>query len=106
MINQMTIDKNDNIYLTDSYDKIKDAIGNNFVTDSYYLSDPAKKYVKYTACRYSVIRKISAAGRVSTLKTPDGKYVLPNDVSGITTDGEGNTFIPLPALPGLSERST
>ena len=42
-ISLMTIDKNDNIYLTDSYDKIKDAIGNNFVTDSYYLNDPAKK---------------------------------------------------------------
>ncbi len=90
MINQMTIDKNDNIYLTDGYDKIKDAIGNNFVTDSYYLNDPAKKYLKYTARRYSVIRKISARGMVSTLKTPDGKYILPNDVTGMTTDGEGN----------------
>lgn len=90
LINQMTIDKDDNIYLTDSYDKIKDAIGNNFVTDSYYLTDPAKKYVKYSARRYSVIRKISSRGIVSTLKTPDGKYILPNDVNGITTDGAGN----------------
>jgi hypothetical protein len=31
MIDLMTIDKNDNIYLTDSYDKIKAAIGNNFI---------------------------------------------------------------------------
>lgn len=89
-IGLMTIDKNDNIYLTDSYDKIKDAVGDNFVTDSYYLNDPAKKYLKYEARRYSVIRKISAGGMVSTLKTPDGKYILPNNVNGITTDGQGN----------------
>lgn len=90
LIGLMTIDKNDNIYLTDSYDKIKDAIGNNFVTDSYYLSDPAKKYLKYPGRRYSVIRKISANGIVTTLKTPDGKYILPNDLSGMTTDSDGN----------------
>lgn len=90
LIGLMTIDKNDNIYLTDSYDKIKDAIGNNFATDSYYLSDPAKKYLKYPGRRYSVIRKISANGIVTTLKTPDGKYILPNDVSGMTTDSDGN----------------
>jgi hypothetical protein len=89
-IGLMTIDKNDNIYLTDSYDKIKESIGQNFVTDSYYLNDPAKKYLKYPARRYSVIRKISSRGMVSTLKTPDGKYILPNDVNGMTTDGEGN----------------
>ena len=45
-IGVMTIDKNDNIYLTDSYDKIKATIGDNFVTDSYYKSDPARKYAK------------------------------------------------------------
>lgn len=89
-IGLMTIDKDDNIYLTDSYDKIKDAIGNNFVTDSYYLNDPAKKYLKYPARRYSVIRKISSSGVVSTLKTPDGKYILPNNISGMTIDGQGN----------------
>jgi hypothetical protein len=89
-IDLMTIDKNDNIYLDDSYDKIKDAIGDNFVIDSYYLNDPAKKYKKYPARRYSVLRKISAEGVVSTLKTPGGKYLLPNDMSGMTTDGQGN----------------
>lgn len=89
-IGLMTIDRSDNIYLTDSYDKIKDAIGSNFVTDSYYLNDPAKKYLKYPARRYSVIRKISTNGMVSTLKTPDGKYILPNSISGMTTDGQGN----------------
>jgi NHL repeat len=85
----MAIDKNDNIYVTDSYDKIKATIGDNFVTDSYYKNDPAKKYAKYAA-HYSVIRKISADGMVSTLKTPDGKYILPNDISGITTDDRGD----------------
>ena len=89
LIGLMTIDQHDNIYLTDGYDKIKDAIGSNFVTDSYYKADPAKKYLKYSA-RYSVIRKISADGRVTTLKTPDGKYILPNDISGMTIDNGGN----------------
>jgi hypothetical protein len=89
-ISLMTIDKNDNIFLTDSYDKIKDAIGKNFVTDSYYLNDPAKKYLKYPARRYSVMRKVSQSGVVSTLKTPDGKYILPNDITGMTIDAQGN----------------
>ena len=88
-IGLMTIDKNDNIYVTDSYDKIKATIGDNFITDSYYKNDPAKKYAKYAA-HYSVIRKISANGMVSTLKTPDGKYIVPNDISGMTVDGQGN----------------
>jgi hypothetical protein len=88
-IGLMTIDKNDNIYLTDSYDKIKATIGENFITDSYYKNDPAKKYAKYAA-HYSVIRKISAHGIVSTLKTSDGKYVVPNDIGGITTDDRGD----------------
>lgn len=89
MIDLMTIDKNDNIYLVDSYDKIKPIIGTNFITDSYFKTDPAKKYAKYAA-HYSVIRKISADGMVSTLKTPDGKYILPQGISGMTTDDQGN----------------
>jgi hypothetical protein len=88
-IGLMTIDNNDNIYLTDSYDKIAAAVGKNFITDTYYKSDPARKYQKYPA-HYSVIRKISSSGMVSTLKTSDGKYILPNDISGITTDDQGN----------------
>lgn len=88
-IGVMTIDRNDNIYLTDSYDKIKATIGDNFITDSYYKNDPAKKYAKY-ASNYRVIRKISANGMVSTLKTPDGKFILPNDISGLATDDRGN----------------
>jgi len=88
-IDLMTIDKNDNIYVVDSFDKIKATIGDNYVTDSYYKNDPAKKYAKYAA-RYSVIRKISSSGMVSTLKTPDGKYIVPNDMSGIATDDQGN----------------
>lgn len=89
MIDQMTIDKNDNIYIADSYDKIKDSIGQNFVTDSFYKNDPAKKYIKYAA-HYSILRKISSSGTVTTLKTPDGKYIVPNDLAGLTTDGDGN----------------
>ena len=75
-IGLMTIDKNDNIYLTDSADKIKDTIGTNFVTDSFNLSDPARKYEKSNRKSFSVIRKISSNGMVSTLKTPDGKFIL------------------------------
>ena len=89
-IGHMAIDRSDNIYLTDSYDKIKDQIGTNFVTDSYYLDDPAKKYLKYPGRNYSIVRKISSGGIVSTLKTPDGKYVLPNKVNGMTIDLDGN----------------
>jgi hypothetical protein len=89
-IGHMAIDSRDNIYLTDSYDKIKDKIGTNFVTDSYYLNDPAKKYLKYPGRNYSVVRKINSDGIVSTLKTTDGKYVLPNRVNGMTVDPEGN----------------
>jgi hypothetical protein len=89
MIKLMTIDRNDNIYLTDSYDKIKAAIGDNHVTDSYFKNDPAKKYIKYPS-HYSLIRKISADGKVTTLKTPDGKYVLPQGISGLATDDQGN----------------
>jgi len=88
-IGLMTIDRHDNIYLTDSYDKIKPTIADNFITDSYYKNDPAKKYAKYPP-HYSVIRKISANGVVSTLKTPDGEYILPNDIGGLATDDQGN----------------
>ena len=42
-------------------EKTKARIGDNFVSDSYYKNDPAKKYLKYAA-HYSVIRKISPNG--------------------------------------------
>ena len=92
LIDLMTIDSDDNIYVTSSYEKIKGAVGSNFVTDSYYLNDrngPAPKYDKSSVPRFSVIRKI-AGGVVSTLQTPDGKYILPHDVSAMTTDSQGN----------------
>lgn len=92
LIEYMTIDSNDNIYVTSSYEKIKDAIGTNFVTDSYYSIDrnsPSPKYDKTSVPRFSIIRKI-AGGRVSTLRTPDGKYILPHAVSAMTTDSQGN----------------
>ena len=65
-IGLMTIDKNDNIYLTDSADKIKDTIGTNFVTDNFNLSDPARKIERKNRKAFSVIRKISSDGIVST----------------------------------------
>lgn len=96
-IGVMTIDRNDNIYFTDSYDKIKATIGDNFITDGYYKNDPAKKYAKYPS-HYQVIRKITQDGMVSTLKTPDGKYILPNDLSGLAADSQGNLFTLLTIL--------
>ncbi|WP_309742752.1 hypothetical protein [Chamaesiphon sp. OTE_20_metabat_361] len=92
LIDLMTIDGKDNIYITSSYDKIKDAIGGNYLTDRYFLKDlngSAPKYSQTSARRFSVIRKI-AGGVVSTLKTPDGKFILPHDISAITTDSQGN----------------
>ena len=92
LIGLMTIDSKDNIYITSSYEKIKDVIGNNYITDGYFFSDlngSAPKYDKNSVRRFSVVRKI-AGGMVSTLKTPDGKFILPHDVSAITTDSQGN----------------
>jgi hypothetical protein len=86
-IHLMTIDRNDNIYVADSFDKIKDAVGANFVTDPFYPTVPAK--IK-GAPRYHVIRKLSASGNVTTLKTPDGKYIAPNGVAGMAVDKDGN----------------
>lgn len=89
-IGLMTIDKNDNIYLTDSADKIKDTIGTNFVTDNFNLSESAKKVEKKNRKAFNVIRKISSDGIVSTLKTPDGRFILPNQISGMAIDLQGN----------------
>ncbi len=89
-IGLMTIDRNDNIYLTDSYDKIKDAIGTNFVTDNFTLSAQAKKYESRSMKSYSIIRKISPDGIVSTLKAPDGRFILAKQISGMAADPDGN----------------
>jgi hypothetical protein len=92
VIKLMTIDRKDNIYVTNSFEKIKEEIGHNFVTDGFYLLDrnsPKPKYEKSSVPRFSLIRKVSG-GLVSTLKTPDGKFILPHDVSAITTDSQGN----------------
>lgn len=86
-IHLMTIDRNDNIYVADSFDKIKEAVGKNFVTDPYYSTVPAK--IK-DAPDYRVIRKLSASGNITTLKTPDGKYIVPNGVAGMAVDRAGN----------------
>ena len=89
-IGLMAIDKNDNIYFTDSADKIKDVIGTNFVTDNFNLSESAKKVEKKNRKAFNVIRKISPNGIISTLKTPDGKFILPNQISGMAIDLQGN----------------
>jgi hypothetical protein len=89
-IGLMTVDPEDNIYLTDSYDKIKETIGTNFVTDDFTLSAQAKKYQNNSARVYSVVRKISPTGMVSTLKTPNGKFIVVNKISGMAADADGN----------------
>ena len=89
-IGLMAIDKNDNIYFTDSADKIKDVIGTNFVTDNFNLSESAKKVEKKNRKAFNLIRKISPEGIISTLKTPDGKFILPNQISGMAIDLQGN----------------
>jgi len=89
-IGLMAIDKNDNLYFTDSADKIKDTIGTNFVTDNFNLSEAARKVEKKNRKAFNVIRKISPDGIVSTLKTPDGKFILPNQISGMAIDLQGN----------------
>jgi len=89
-IGLMAVDKNDNLYFTDSADKIKDTIGTNFVTDNFNLSEAARKVEKKNRKAFNVIRKISPDGIVSTLKTPDGKFILPNQISGMAIDLQGN----------------
>lgn len=92
VIDLMTIDGKDNIYVVTKYDKIREAIGGNYITDDYYLLDrngPAPKYEKKSVPRFSVVRKI-AGGMVTTLKTADGKFILPHDISAVTTDNQGN----------------
>ena len=85
-ISDMTMDRSGNIYITDSYSKITDEVENNYVTDNFYLRDKSLKYIK----RFSLLRKLSVDGTVTTIKNANGKYVLTNGVSGIAADGEGN----------------
>ena len=89
-IGLMTIDRSDNIYVTDSFDKIKATVGPNFVTDSFDLSTQAKLIEKKNRKSYSLIRKISPNGNISTLKNPDGKFILVNQISGLATDAKGD----------------
>lgn len=85
-ITRMAIDKDDNLYVTDSYDKIRDEIGNNFLTDPYYGKDKKLKYIK----SFSLVRRISSDGQVTTLKNAEGKYIVPNGLTGMTCDLDGN----------------
>lgn len=86
-IDAMTIDGDDNIYVIDSFDKIKDAVGTNFVTDPYYESASPKTR---GSRNYRTIRKIGTNGIVTTLKTNDGKYIVPNNVYSIAVDRTGS----------------
>jgi len=89
-IGLMAVDKNDNIYFTDSADKIRDVVGTNFVTDKFDLSASSKIVERKNRKAFNVIRKITPNGMVSTLKTPDGKFILPNQISGMAIDLQGN----------------
>jgi len=82
----LTIDAKDNIYFTTDYSWIKDEIGSNYVSDNFIAKVPAGQFNK----AYSTIRKISSDGTVSTLKTPDGKFILPHGVSGMAIDDKGD----------------
>jgi hypothetical protein len=84
-IHDIAIDKDDNIYVTqhDSWirDKMKDP--NTYVTDPYIKNVPRNKATR----SYYFFRKITPAGVISTIKTPDDKYILANTVSGLVVDG-------------------
>ena len=86
-IDSMVIDRNDNIYVTDSFVKIKDTIGTNFVTDPFYAAAPAKTR---GSADYHVIRRIGRDGNVITLKASDGKYIVPNNIFKMAIDAAGN----------------
>lgn len=87
-ISNIAIDKYDNLYITQHHSNVKDLIKNpdSYIVDNYIKKVPLNK----AARNYHFIRKISADGIVSTIKTPDGKYILPNGVSGMAIDSEGN----------------
>lgn len=84
-IHIIAIDKDDNLYITqhDSWirDKMKDP--NTYVTDPYIKNVPRNKATR----SFYFFRKITPAGIISTIKTPEGKYILANTVSGLVVDG-------------------
>ena len=86
-IDVMAIDQNDSIYILDSFDSIKDTIGANFVTDPYFTTAPVKTRGHKN---FRVIRRIDTNGIVTTLKTTDGKYIVPNNVFSIAIDSTGS----------------
>jgi hypothetical protein len=86
-IDAMTMDREGNIYVIDSFDKIKDTIGTNYVADPFYEGAPPKTRGHRN---YRVIRKIAKDGIVTTLKTADGKYIVPNNLYDIAVDNTGS----------------
>lgn len=85
-IRHMAMDKFDNIYVTDDYNRIQAEVEANYVTDNFYQKDKKLKYIK----GFSVVRKIGIDGKVTTLKNTTGKFVLPNGVLGMAIDNDGN----------------
>jgi hypothetical protein len=81
----IAIDKDDNLYITQHYSWIRDKLTDpgSYITDPYIKNVPKNK----AARNYHFFRKISAGGMVSTLKTPDDKYILANTVSGLVVNG-------------------
>lgn len=92
-IGLVAIDKKDNLYITQNASWIKDAMKEkHFITDPFIADVPANK----AARRFFFIRKITADGLVSTLKTSDNRYVLVNSPTGLTVDPAGNIYYASP----------
>ena len=73
-IKAMAIDKDDNIFILETYYPTKrmDTSNIHFLTNNYFLNK------KNNLDKICVIRKISTNGEVSTLSKPDGKYIIVN----------------------------
>ena len=84
-IGRMAVDRDDNIYVADSYDKIAQLIDSNYVTDDYLKKAPKDR----NRLDYRILRKVDTNGNVTTLKTAAGKYLVPNSLSGMAADGRG-----------------
>lgn len=84
-IHDITIDKDDNIYITQHDSWIRD----NMKNPNFYITDPYIKNVprNKAARSFYFFRKVTPSGMISTIKTPEGKYILANTVSGLVIDG-------------------
>jgi hypothetical protein len=82
----IAIDKDDNIYVTHSYDWIKDKFTgpDSYITDNYIAKVPKNKAARF----FHYFRKITPNGMVTTIKSPDGKFLLANYVNGFVVNGD------------------